>query len=304
MALLEGQWLLEYPGVSQSWGGLDPVGNPFRLPRGIYNREAPTIGEVGVTTEDETRSRLDGVNMGQDFYGGRPITFSLGIKGTSEASALELLAELARAWRGESIRRTPGAYARLKTRNAGRDRMVYGRPRRFVPVDTFRHQGILGAEATFDTTDANFYAHDSTGLSVPFVPTPTGGFAIPASVPWTSSATATTSGGILVEGDLPVWPILQIRGPILNPAVELVNQWTLRFNLQLLAGQILTVDTRPATRSVTGPGGASFRGSLTRTSRLDRASLAPGSYAVSLSGIDTTGLSAVAISWHRTYTSL
>jgi len=304
MTLLEGQWLLEYPGAAQAIGGRDPIGNPFGRPMGIFHTAAPVIGEVSATTEDEQRARMDGVAFGQDFHGNRTITFELGVKARTEAAALELYSNLARAWRADAIRKTPGAMATLKTRNGGRDRMVWGRPRRIVPIDTWRKQGWIGVQCDFATSDGNFYAHDPLGTAIPFVPPPAGGFPVPAAAPWASTASTATSGTILVEGELPVDPILSVAGPIMNPIIEVANVWRLELALTLQAGQVVTIDTRPATRSVVRQDGASFRGALTKSSRLDRAQLAPGPYVISLQGTDSTGLSSLGIQWFNTYVSI
>jgi hypothetical protein len=302
--MLDGEWLLEFPGTSLSMGGWDPVTNPFRVPRNIYHRSAPVVGAVAIATDDNDRPRMDGQNFGSDFRGGRPITFDLGVRGSSEAEALTLAETVARAWRGDGVRGVPGRYATLSTRNAGRERLVYGRPRRFEQNDTDRKTGLVVIQCDFQTVDDLFYDRTDTGTSLGFVSPPSGGLMSPLVSPLTTTANSSTPGAIVIGGVLPVWPVITINGPIINPTVTVVNEWSLQLLTTILVGQSITIDTRPMARTVTRTDGASFAGALTRTSRMDQTSLPPGSYAIGLAGIDNTGLSSVQFAWRNTYASL
>jgi hypothetical protein len=217
---------------------------------------------------------------------------------------LALASTVATAWRGDTIRRVPGAYASLATENAGRQRMLFGRPRRFVLNDDFRKQGLVTIECDFQTMDDRFYAHDDTGISLALVNTPTTGIVFPATAPITTTATTETPGSIVVGGELPVWPVVSIRGPITNPVVTVAGQWSLSLAMTIIAGATITIDTRPWVRSVTSNAGSSWAGYLTRQSRMDRSSLNPGAYAVTLAGVDNTGLSSTQFSWRHAYAGL
>jgi len=303
--MLDGEWLLEYPGTAFSIGGWDPVANPFRLPNQIGLRGAPTVGDVNLATDDTDNPREDGQSFGADYRGGRAVTFSIACRGSSEQEALELAAGVATAWRGDTIRWTPGAYATLSTRNAGRERLLYGRPRRFVPNDDTRKTGLVTIECDFQAMDDRFYDREDTGISLGFVAPYSGaGLSSPLVSPLTSTPSNSSPGAIVVGGDLPVWPVISITGPITNPVVAVSGLYTLALQMTIIQGATVTIDTRPGRRSVTNRSGASFRGRLTRDSRLDRAALSPGAYTVSLSGIDNTGLSSMQFAWRHAYSAL
>lgn len=300
----EGEWLLEYPGCARGLGGTNPA-DPFKRPRNIRHLAAPDIGDVAVTTDDQQRPRTDGVEFGIDFRGGRTIRFELGLQGDSEAEVLELASAVEDDWDADGVRLTPGALATLSTRNAGRERLVYGRPRRFKRSDIRRKSaGRVGVTCEFDTVDGRFYSRDILGVLVPFVPPPSGLIAAPVSEPVTTTAQAVTQGAIYVAGTKPAYPVITVQGPITNPTVEVVGEWSLQLAMTITAGQSVTLDTRPWQQTVTRSDGASFPGRLTRASRMERATLQPGPHVIALSGIDNTGLSRLTFAWQNAYATI
>jgi hypothetical protein len=308
--MLDGEWRLTYPGTDFSFGGWDPVANPFRLPAEIGLTTAPTIGDPDVETDDTKNPRTDGDSMGADYRGGRTVGFSIMCRGASESAALALYGRVAAAWRADTIRTTPGAYAELATSRGGRERLVYGRPRRFVPnLDLAKSAGEVSIECDFRTTDDRYYALADTGISLGFSAAPSGGLTSPLTSPLTSiSAGGSPPGAIVVGGEGEVWPVVRVTAPpsnpLINPTVRVVNVWALSLQTTIPPGAAVTVDTRPGRRSVTDQNGGSYRSYLTRSSRLDRASLSPGSYTVSLTGLDNTGLSTMQFAWRHAYASL
>jgi hypothetical protein len=303
LALLEGEWRLIYPsGVNFSIGGNDGTG----LPRPVYHHASPDLGDVNWNVEDAEPPRRDGTSFGSDYFTGRVITFSLAIQSASEAAALTELASLAKAWRGDGIRQTAGATATLATRNAGRERLIYGRPRRFGPPDQAgRKAGLIFVDCDFQCAGQQFYALAEDGVTIPFIPPPGAGFVVPFTVPLSTVGVSTNWGAITVDGEDPVSPIIKINGPITNPIVAVVGQWSLQLLMSISAGQSVIIDTRPWRQSVIRLGdGASFAGKLTKESRIDRASLAPGDYNISLGGLDGTGTSTMNFNWRKTYASI
>lgn len=302
--MLPGEWRIDYPGTSFSVGGWDAAANPFRLPSAIGLNGPPTVGDVDVASDDAARPRGDGTVMGADYHGGRAVTLSLSCRGSSEREALELAAKVATAWRADVIRLTPGAYAQLSTYNGGRERAVIGRPRRIVPNDTARKAGLVTIECDFQTIDDRWYDIADTGMALAFVNPPSTGIIFPATTPITTTPVTLTPGAIRVDGELEVDPVVTITGPITNPVVRVAGAWTLKLNMTIPQGVSITADTRPWAQSVTANDGASYAGKLDRFSRLDRMRLAPGNYAVTLSGVDNTGLSSMQLAWRHAYPSL
>lgn len=302
--MLERQWLLEYPGVSFAWGGRDPVNNPFRLPRGVFNSAAPAWGEAAVTTEDADRPRDDGVLFGQDWRGGMTATFELGMAGTTEMHARQLQAEAQRAWRGDSIRGVPGAVAALTTQVGGQLRTVYGRPRKFTPGPVVPQTCRASATATFDcVTDVWYGPEQTVRIDLPTAPAG-GGLTFPFTWPAVFAGSAEAGGGVTVAGTLPSPVVAELYGPISNPALRMTGLWTLPLTTSIPAGQMVTLDSRPWRQTILRGDGASLAGFLSRTARLSTAVMPPGSYEAALIGSDPTGTAYALVRWQNAYAGL
>jgi len=300
--MFNGEWTLTYPGCALSMGGNNGTG----LPQPIYHFEAPDLGDINWNVEDAETPRQDGLSFGTDYHTGRVITFSLAIQAASEALALAQLALLAKAWRGDGIRLLPGAVAELATENNGRQRMIWGRPRRFGPPvnSSLKSAGLIFVPCDFQCAGQQFYALTEDTITVPFIPPPSGGFTFPITFPLSTVGPAVTAGGITVGGEDPAWPIITINGPITNPVAAAGGLWTLGLTMTIQAGQSVTIDTRPWKQTVTRQDGASFAGKLTRESRIDKAFLPPGPHSVSLGGVDGTGTSSMNFNWRNTYAGI
>jgi hypothetical protein len=299
--MLNGEWVLSYPGTTLSMGGNNGLGEP----QPIYHHEAPDLGDINWATEDAELPRQDGTSFGSDYFTGRVITFSLAIQAASEALALTQLAALTKAWRGDAIRTVAGAVAELTTQNDSRQRMIWGRPRRFgPPVETARKMGLLFIPCDFQAAGQRFYALTEDTVTIPFIPPPGAGFVLPATMPYSTVGVSTNWGAIDVGGEEPAWPVIKINGPITNPVAAVVGQWTLSLLMSISAGQSVTIDCRPWKQTVTRQDGASFAGKLTKDSRIDKTALPPGPYSVSLGGIDGTGTSTMNFNWRKTYAGL
>jgi hypothetical protein len=262
---------------------------------------------VSLTTDDTPRPRADGIALGVDYRGARTITFDLGVNGATEDDARDQFATLAKAWRADPIRRTSGAVAELHVQYRGRERVIYGRPRRLVSLDEEAWLGWLAVLADFAAVDDVYYGASDGSVSFGIVPPTGGGLVMPFAFPLTSTASSDRSESITVGGDLNAWPVVTFHGPITNPSLALTGLWTLELAASIAAGSRVTVDTRPWARTVlrNGSATASLAGSLTRSSaRLSGASIPPGTYEAVLQGIDGTGTASVDITWRESYSSL
>ncbi|GAA2843913.1 hypothetical protein Acy02nite_68490 [Actinoplanes cyaneus] len=291
------EWRLVYPGVDLSFG---PVDAP------VVHLSAPEISEPEIRTDDTDRPRQDGIAFGVDFTGSRTITFDLGVLADTEGQARTLLADLANAWRAKSIRSSSrGAMAELHVQHAGRERVIYGRPRRFAVSEEEIGEGFAAVAADFVTADDVFYGPADESGSVALVPAPSGGLTTPLTTPLTTTAKSDRSTVISVGGELSAWPVVTVYGPITTPVIEVVGKWRMTLSASIAAGDSVTVDTRPWARTVLRAGGGSLAGALTRDSvRLARAALAPGKYEIALRGIDATGTASMRIAWRPVYVSL
>lgn len=292
----DGEWQLVYTGTSLTWG-------PADLP--IINLSAPDLADPELSTDDASRPRADGVAFGTDYRGGRTITFDLGLMGDDEAEVRDTLATLSTAWRADAVRSKPGAVAELHVQYAGRERVIYGRPRRFAATDEEAYQGWITAAADFATADDLFYGASEGNETLTIIPPTGGGLVAPLASPLTSTASSDRSASITVGGQVNAWPIVTFAGPITNPEFAITGLWSLKLATTLAADQSLTIDTRPWARTVLRDGVASLAGALTRDSvRLAGASIPPGTYEVVLRGTDGTGTASMSVRWRETFTAL
>lgn len=293
----DAEWTLEYEGVSLSWGA------PGDL---VILEGPPEVGSAEISTDDTKRPRADGIAFGVDYRGAVTITFPLAVVADDEEEAREIAASFSRAWRGDAVRKSPGAVATLRSRLGSKVREVYGRPRRFAQDDTHAPEGVILLTVDFQAVNDVAYSPDEKTETVALVPPASGGLTGPLSDPLTTTAPSSRPGGIEVGGDLPAWPVVEIEGPITNPTIQVTNEWEATLRLDVPEGDAIVVDSRPWKRTITRRSdGASFAGRLTRSSvRLSGMGLEPGGYEVALRGTDETGTSSMRFSWRDTYSAL
>jgi hypothetical protein len=297
--VIDGQWKLTYPGTEYTFGTPD-------LP--TFNRTTPDVGDVDIRVADVDRPRMDGRAFGVDFRSGRTVSFDLGVRARTELDARSEAARLAAAWRADAVRLTPGGVAELRARYAGRERVLFGRPRRFAPIySDVRVNGLVTVTADFACIDDLFYAPEDDTVQFGIVPPLGGGLVTPLAAPLSTTMSSDRSQAVYIDSEMPVWPVVEIFGPIANPVLKVVgtdgSSFTFDVRVSLLYDETVTIDTRPWARSALRNGTANVAGSV-RGTRLSKASLAPGIYEVGLKGNDPTGTARVRLSWRSTYTSL
>lgn len=184
-----------------------------------------------------------GAYAGAFLYGTRPITVNGWALAASAAQARDARDRLARAstlldTEGELlVDETPAKIARV--RRSGRLLVE--------PVGTSALKIAVGLVAR----DPRQYEADERELSTSLPPIGTAGRAYPRTFPH-GYGTAGVGGAISAPnlGTFPTRPLLEIAGPVSGPVVELVETGeALRFDLDVTAGEVLTVDTD--TRAVT-----------------------------------------------------
>lgn len=287
-------WRLAYSGTNFQFGTID---SHYVFPQS----GPPGISNIDIDDQDASRPRGDGVLFGTDYRSGTTVTFDIEVDGgDSEQSANDLLQVLAKAWRGDSIRQTPGALATL-TAHTGRS--TFGRPRRFQPKYDLTPFGITAVTCDFATADDLWYDPEDTAV-VKLIPDVGGGLVAPLASPLSTTATSDRSQTFTVGGTVPTWPVITIMGPLTNPVIEVLGRFTLSFNLTLAADQKLVIDTRPWARTIKR-NGANVAGTLlASTSRLSDTAVPPGTYNLSLRGASATGTPQAQIAWRNAYPTM
>lgn len=284
---MRGDWILTYPGVVLPFGS---------IASGYGFDAAPDVGVQSVVADDFSPSGDDGRLFGVDTLDTDVVTFAIDIMAPSELEARTLHDRIRGAWRGDAIRKDPGAVAMLVS-EAGRS--TFGRPRRFSANTDLIHAGVVRVTADFaPATDLWF--GDVESVSVGLVPLPEGGLVAPLAAPLLTTESSDRSQVVTVTGERPTWPTVTIYGPITNPVVELGPvRWELRTSLAY--DQTLTVDASPWARTILRDG-AGVPGVLTpQSTRLAKALLPPGEHEFVLRGASSTGTARAVASWRPAF---
>lgn len=269
-----------------------------------------TPGRVG----DAEQAYDDGVRFGDDLLDGMVLDLDVLVETAGGVPSWEAVRAMVRAWRGDAVRRSPGAVQTLRHKVPGMPvRRVYGRPRACIPVRS-RNTGIglVPVVADFQCADANWYADEPVVEVLPILPASTGGIVTAPGggivSPITTAAATERPGIVENAGDVDAWPVLTIRGPVTNPALEYLvdgaRVWLVEFDASLAVGQSVTVDTRPWARSVLRENGASWSGKRTRSSSsLPDVVIPPGQGTIMFRGSSVEGTAQAEVSVEAAYSA-
>ena len=115
--------------------------------------------------------------------------------------------------------------------------------------------------------------------------------------PLVMSQPSQRAGQIVVGGTLPTPLVVEVHGPISNPVVACLGDWSLQLRTSLGAGRVVTLDARAWRRTITDQAGASYAGALARPGRLSSMVVRPGARQIVLSGQDTSGTAHAVVRW-------
>jgi hypothetical protein len=255
---------------------------------------------------DVDAPRADGIRFGRDQLAGSLIAFELNVVGTDATDVLGKVATLRRAWYGDDTRAVSGVSIPLRMKRPGRDAVrAYGRPRRFEPATMAN--AVLGhvpVVCDFQAVDPYFYGDVLESTSVTLVPPPVGGLIEPLTDPLIGTQYGQVQGHIQVGGDSPAWLVTRIDGPILDPTIEVVGQWSAPMRLSLTTDEWVDVDPQLWSRRVRRNGKQNEAGAFTASSqRLSQMRVPPGGAEVVLRGTDATGTASALFSWHTAHSS-
>lgn len=262
-------------------------------------------GIVGWRTQDQDSPVGDHVNFGRDRLSPPTWQWTLQSNLDNIGEATAAAEEFESAWRGESARNSPSKVLELRYRLAGRDRLVYGRPRRFShDLTPMAWQGLLNVVCDFALVDTLKYEDLVRTVDLSIVPGTSHGLSSPLTGPLTTTQTGERAGTVNeVGGTQPAPLTILITGPVTNPWVQ-GDGWRLDLKTTLAYDQSVLIDTRPFAQTVLRNDGVSLAGSLSRGSLLSKARLKPGSTLLRFGGTDATGTASCSIKWRAAYNSL
>lgn len=264
-------------------------------------------GEIEWLTQDQKNTRRGVVGFGRDVPTGKIWTWESHTDRSSVEEAVDTLDRFSAAWMLEELVRQPGAQTALRYRVGGRERRVYGRPRRYAaPPTNLILNGFVPVTHDFATVDAFTYDDAETHVPILYSSGATGGgFTLPATLPITTlPSDGNGSGQLTVGGTARAYPRIRFNGPWINP-VFITDDWTLRLTGTILAGAWVEVDTRPWALTVLTNSGASAVGMLDRRTYLEDLWFAPGSQPqISLAGAASGGGASADVRFRNAWTSI
>jgi len=245
----------------------------------------------------------DGVRFGRDFKGSATWNFSMFVNGENEDDGWEKLAALAEAWDGDWVREEPDRVVALRYRVAGKNRVVFGRPRAWTAVvNNASMSGRIDVEAQFVLVDHRIYGDEMHTQIVRLVAPleEDAGLIPPFDVPFVSEAgSAEVEDGLTIGGRIATPIILTFLDPIDQPAVR-IGDWTAALEEPVQEGLPVTIDARPWVRSATTSAGGGVRVSP-RVTRISKMWLKPGHYPIVFTGNDPSGSASVLVSWREAF---
>lgn len=275
-------------GISLNDGGFDP-------------------GETSWTIQDQQNDRRGVLGFGRDVRSPRTWVWGTHTNKEDAATAVDILDQFSAAWAPDELVRTPGALTAIRYRIAGRNRRVFGRPRRFAaPPTNLIMNGFVPITHDFQCVDSYTYDDlESSSLILYNSSVSGGGFTLPATLPVnTIPSKGNGSAQLAVGGNARAYPIVRFNGPWTNPAVSDGN-WTLSWTGSVATGGWVQIDCRPWMLTVMDQSGASRAGGLPRQTWLEDYWFAPGSRPqMSLDGAAASGSASALVRWRNTWTSI
>jgi hypothetical protein len=220
----------------------------------------------------------------------------------------------AEAWDAEYIRETPGAVMALQYKVAGRLRRIYGRPRNFqAPPGPLIQNGRVPVSMEFHRVEDVSYDDDEQGTLIRMGrsgevrPSP---WRFPLRFPTSIKTVAEPrTEQVLIGGRLRTWLVISIRGPVINPWVQIgPHRWQLTGEVP--GGRTAHLSGLPWMQTVymddgsflPESGNGVFRPDmLDPRSRLAHLRFEPGQYAATFGGYDTTGSATAEVRWRNAY---
>lgn len=295
------------PGLAEWQYAIDDLVFGFGTTWPVY---AFDLDYPDVDDQDSPTPREDGTVMGVDLLGGMTISVEFEVEADTEAAALDALAEIRRAWYGNDKRLIPQAYQVLsyRTGGSGEQRRVYGRGRALAPATLQNaHVGLIPCTAQFQCRDPYTYSDAEFSDATPLIPQVTGGLTFPTVMPmFMTGGGGLGARGFEVLGEDPAWLATRIVGPISNPVVEVVGQFSFKLLTTIAAGDAVLVDPQPWQRTVRRVSdGANMSGFLSGASAwLTDMRVLPGWHDIVLRGTDPTGTSSLEVYWRTVRSSL
>lgn len=263
-------------------------------------------GDAAWLTQNSENTRRGTRNFGRDVKSAKTWIWSSHINREDVEGALETLEDFESSWSPESLMLDPGEVTAVRYRIGGRDRRVFGRPRRFnAPPSNRILGGYVPVTHDFELVDSNTYDDLATTVMIPFASAPgLSGFEFPVIFPTLTLPADETEQAFFVGGTQRAFPVIRFYGPWTNPSIT-TDDWTLSWTGSVPNGGYIEIDARPWHLTALNHSGASVTGGLPKTLMLEDIWLAPKAQVQArLGGVATGGGAYASVSWRNTYLGL
>lgn len=246
------------------------------------------LGAETVGTSDIDSPSFDDTFPGVDFFRAPTWAFTIVVEGSTAAEVHDRVGLVKAAWREQRTAKRGGALSELRVRLAGRERVVFGRPRRFATTAArTAHQGYAVIDCDFKLMDPLVY---EAGWQLEKL-------VIPAS---DGSTFPTVVGEIADTGGVEPAPFLvdisARDGSLVNPHITIDSE-RYEFELTLAVGERIRIDSRAGT-AVRANSNYSVLPNMKKPVRLKTKRLAAGSrIELQFGGRDTTGTAEAEVWW-------
>lgn len=284
----------------------------FELGGVLFGEDCPLEVETfevqpGTTrTTDAESPTDDSRSFGRDLRTPGIWSFAVHTSAASEwpEDAAPLIAQIAAACAQPDDQWRVGEVVPLRYQLDDEPRLVYGRPRDFHEVpDTGRVYGLR--QVLFDFVLADFAHYDDGEISVVLGLTPNriGGLVAPLIAPLTTLRLSDGTPSVAdIDGDIPSWAVITIKGPASNPKVTGPG-WEIALNANLAYDQTVVIDPRPWARTVSLNGVGSLAGTL-RGSRLYDLRMRPGPNPLTFVAGGRSDVARATVSWRTAWRTM
>lgn len=266
-------------------------------------------GDLEVRSQDQLSAFGDHRVFGVDRLSAAPWVFELAIRERTADDALEVLAPLRAAW-VMADRLTPQAAAVMRYRLGGRNRVMFGRPRRFTPVLTDLVFGRIPAVSEFQPAHVGSFDDSEQAASLTLGASELGGdgFTFPTAFPflWGGLVASPRHTSITVGGsrDTHLSATVTAGAEFVTDPYVIVSGETLQLVGSLAPGDSVVVRGTPWDAGVFRTDGSAAALTLAPGSRLADLTVAPGQHEVSFGGVDGSGTSVCTVSWRDAHHSI
>lgn len=264
-----------------------------------------TPGGFDLRTQTKDSPRGDYRMFGIDRETPPTWSWSLFTDTYTETDALALADSFAQVW-DNAARYAPESVVAVRYQINGRQRRVYGRPRRMTPNVDKVHLGKIYIEADFDLSEDSYYDDSESSVTVRMGTgyTAKAGIVVPQPLPWSFTSTpAPQSYVAAIGGSQKTWITPTFYGPVTNPWVQIGSTtWGLTGNLPV--GWTATVSGVPWNMGVWRQDGLTSALTMDPRSRLSALQMAPGNYTITYGGLDNTASSKVVVAWRNAWKTL